>query len=181
MTGNHGSSAHPWSFPVSVAKISASGSHVIFEADASQRAALAEMGSLRDVQSASAVFDLTLARGGAIQVHGRVRAVVGQDCVVTLEPISTTIDEEIDAVFAEADTGGAAVRPKTNDDDEEPDPPELIVNGVIDLGKLAADWFFLGIDPYPRKPDAVFQEDSPQNDPEDHPFAALKALKPSKS
>ena len=40
---------------------------------------------------------------------------------------------------------------------EIPDPPEPIVNGVIDLGRLATDALFLGIDPYPRKPDAVFE------------------------
>ena len=33
------------------------------------------------------------------------------------------------------------------------------------------------IDPYPRKPDAVFEPPVVAADPEDHPFAALKALK----
>jgi hypothetical protein len=35
---------------------------------------------------------------------------------------------------------------------------------------------FLGIDPYPRRPDAVFEPPMAATDPEDHPFAALKAL-----
>jgi hypothetical protein len=35
---------------------------------------------------------------------------------------------------------------------------------------------FLAIDPYPRKPDAVFEPLVAAADPEDHPFAALKAL-----
>ncbi len=34
------------------------------------------------------------------------------------------------------------------------------------------------IDPYPRKPDAVFEPPVVAADPEDHPFAALKALQP---
>jgi hypothetical protein len=59
---------------------------------------------------------------------------------------------------------------------EIPDPPEPIVNGVIDLGRLATDALFLGVDPYPRKPDAVFEVPVVPPDPEDHPFAALKAL-----
>ena len=59
---------------------------------------------------------------------------------------------------------------------EIPDPPEPIVNGVIDLGRLATDALFLGIDPYPRRPDAVFEPPVVAADPEDHPFAALKAL-----
>ena len=50
------------------------------------------------------------------------------------------------------------------------------MNGVIDLGRLATDALFLAIDPYPRKPDAVFEPPVIAADPEDHPFAALKAL-----
>ena len=34
----------------------------------------------------------------------------------------------------------------------------------------------LAIDPYPRKPGAVFEPQVVAVDPEDHPFAALKAL-----
>ena len=37
---------------------------------------------------------------------------------------------------------------------------------------------WLAIDPYPRKPGAVFEPRVEADDPEDHPFAALKALKP---
>jgi hypothetical protein len=33
------------------------------------------------------------------------------------------------------------------------------------------------VNPYPRKPDAVFEPVVEVADPEDHPFAALKALK----
>ena len=62
-------------------------------------------------------------------------------------------------------------------DEETPDPPEPIVNGIIDLGRLATDALFLGVDPYPRKQDAVFEHEVTPPDPEDHPFAALKALK----
>ena len=38
---------------------------------------------------------------------------------------------------------------------------------------------FLGIDPYPRAPDAVFESPKEVVDPDEHPFAALKALKAS--
>ena len=50
------------------------------------------------------------------------------------------------------------------------------MNGIIDLGRLATDALFLAIDPYPRRPDAVFEPPVVAADPEDHPFAALKAL-----
>ena len=46
----------------------------------------------------------------------------------------------------------------------------------VDLGAVATEFLLLGIDPYPRKPGAVF--DAPATgDPAGHPFAALAALK----
>ena len=60
---------------------------------------------------------------------------------------------------------------------------EPIENGMIDLGRLATDVLYLAIDPYPRKQGAVFEPQLAVSDPEDHPFAALKALQagPDKS
>ena len=55
--------------------------------------------------------------------------------------------------------------------------PEPIVNGAIDLGKLATEFLVLGIDTYPRKPGAAFAAPETPPDPDEHPFAALRALK----
>ena len=65
----------------------------------------------------------------------------------------------------------------------ETDIDEPIENGMIDLGRVATDAVYLALDPYPRKPGAVFEPVVEAADPEDHPFAALKALKaePKKS
>ena len=47
---------------------------------------------------------------------------------------------------------------------------------MVDLGAVATEFLLLGIDPYPRKPGAVFDA-PPAGDPASHPFAALAALK----
>ncbi len=53
--------------------------------------------------------------------------------------------------------------------------PEPLVDGVVDLGALATEFLILGLDPYPRKPGAVFQP--PQDSkPDGGPFAALAGL-----
>jgi len=169
---------NPWSHPVVVAKIPAAGAHVTFTADAAQRAALAQIAGVRDILEAQASFHLTHVRGGGIQGRGRVSGLIGQDCVVTLEPMENRVEEDIDVLFAEPDTAAAAT-PKVDIGEDEPDPPEIIVNGAIDLGRLATDMLFLGIDPYPRKADAAFAAAEEPADPEDHPFAALKALQPT--
>jgi hypothetical protein len=172
-------SADPWSVPVAVEQIPETGLHRDLEASAATREALAEVGGLREVLSASASLDVTPKTRGRVHVEGRIRARIGQTCVVTLDPIESEIDEPIDQIFAPPEQipeMAALVDEAAENAVEIPDPPEPIVNGVIDLGRLATDALFLGIDPYPRKPDAVFEEAVVPPDPEDHPFAALKAL-----
>jgi uncharacterized metal-binding protein YceD (DUF177 family) len=169
----------PWSVPVVVAQIPETGLHRDLEAGPAVRDAIAEVGGLREVLSASVSLDVTPQSGGRFHVAGRVRARVGQTCVVTLDPIENDIDEEIDLIFAPPEQIpqlADLVDDAAESDVEIPDPPEPIENGVIDLGRLATDALFLAIDPYPRKPDAVFEPPVVADDPEDHPFAALKAL-----
>jgi uncharacterized metal-binding protein YceD (DUF177 family) len=152
----------PWRVPVAVAQIPETGLHRDIEADQAIRHAIADVGGLREVLS------------------GQVRARVGQNCVVTLDPMESDIDEEIDLIFAPPEQipqMAALVDEAEHADGETPDPPEPIENGIIDLGRLATDALYLAVDPYPRKPDAVFEPLVEATDPEDHPFAALKALK----
>jgi uncharacterized metal-binding protein YceD (DUF177 family) len=174
--------ADPWSVPVIVAQIPDTGLHRDIEAGRATRDAMAEIAGLREILSASAALDVTPKGGGRVHVAGRVRARVGQTCVVTLDPIENDIDEEIDLIFAPPEQIpdlSDLVDETAESDTEVPDPPEPIENGMIDLGRLATDALFLGIDPYPRRPDAVFELPVVAPDPEDHPFAALKALQPA--
>jgi uncharacterized metal-binding protein YceD (DUF177 family) len=167
----------PWRSPVAVAQIPERGLHRELDADEMQRKAMAEIGSLREVISAHASFDVTPKSGGRFQVTGHVQARVGQTCVVTLDPIETDIDEPIDLMFAPPEQIPALSDLVDDASADDIDPPEPIEGGVIDLGRLATDALLLGIDPYPRKPDAVFDHETTPPDPKDHPFAALKALK----
>jgi Large ribosomal RNA subunit accumulation protein YceD len=170
----------PWRVPVIVAQLPDTGLHCDIEADPAARRAMAEVAGLREIPFVSASLDVTPQSGGRVHVAGRVRARVGQTCVVSLDPIESDIDEPIDLIFAPPDQIpqlADLVEEAAESDSEIPDPPEPIVNGAIDLGRLATDALFLGIDPYPRRPDAVFDVPVVAPDPEDHPFAALKALR----
>ncbi|WP_438275105.1 YceD family protein [Nitrobacter sp.] len=174
--------ANPWSARIAVVQIPETGLHRDIEADETVRTALAKLAGLRDIESARASFDLKPGRHDSVHVRGRVSARVGQTCVVSLDPIENDIVEDVDLLFVPEDRVEAFAAAIDDDGDDQPDrhvpdAPEPIVNGVIDLGRLATDVLFLGIDPYPRKPDVVFEPPSSAVDPEDHPFAALKALK----
>jgi uncharacterized metal-binding protein YceD (DUF177 family) len=180
----------PWRVPIAVVQIPDTGLHRDLKADQAICAAVADVGGLREVLSVSASLDVTPMSGGRYHVEGRVQARIGQTCVVTLDPMETDIDEPIDLIFAPpdqipqmADLVDEAQENDRSSNAEIPDPPEPIENGIIDLGRLATDALYLAVDPYPRKPDAVFEPLVEAPDPEDHPFAALKALKvaPKKS
>jgi hypothetical protein len=180
-----GSEPDPWRVPVTVAQIPDSGLHREIEASAAERQAMAAVAGLRNILSARADFDVVPKSGGRIHVVGRVQARIGQTCVVTLEPVESEIDEEIDLMLApEAEARRLSDLIEEGQDGEVPsevaDPPEAIIGGIIDLGRLATDALFLAIDPYPRKPGAVFEAEVVVPDPKDHPFAALKALQDKK-
>jgi Large ribosomal RNA subunit accumulation protein YceD len=173
--------ADPWHARVAVAQIPEIGLHRALEASEAVREAMARVAGLREIPAASASFDLRPKSGGRVHVTGQVRARVGQVCVVTLDPIENEINEAIDLIFAPVEQISPLsdlVDDAAESDQEIPDPPEPIIDGVIDLGRLAADALFLAVDPYPRRPDAVFEPAPEVVDPEDHPFAALKALQP---
>jgi uncharacterized metal-binding protein YceD (DUF177 family) len=176
---SHDPSRDPWRAFVNAAQIPEGGLHREIEADVAVREAMADLAGVREISSARAAFDLTPDRRGRVHVAGTVRARVGQTCVVTLDPIDSEIDETVDVMFAPseqipqlADLAHEALASEA----EIPDGPEPMVDGVIDLGRLATDVLLLAIDPYPRKPGAVFEPEVATADPEDHPFAALKAL-----
>lgn len=165
----------PWRVPVAVEDVAETGERFELVADADVRAAVARMAGLRELPRLEANFEVRRHGPGGLHVAGRVSATVGQACVVTLEPLVNEVDEEIDLLFvpqsAVESTGAPADVGDASFDEAEP-----LVGGSIDLGALAIEFLILGLDPYPRKPGAVFEQPyGPERD--EGPFAALAALK----
>jgi hypothetical protein len=173
----------PWNVPVALDDIAETGQHVELVADAEVRAAVARVAGLRDLPRLEASFDLTRHGATSLHVAGRVSATVGQNCVVTLEPLANDIEEDIDVLFAPPPSSPPRIPARKSDAGEVVparaerawDEPEPLIGGVVDLGALATEFLFLGLDPYPRKPGAVFE---PPRDvgPDAGPFAALSKL-----
>ena len=171
-----------WHVPVAGEDVAETGQHFDLRADRDSRAAVAGLVGLRDLPRLQANFDVTRSGDSGLRVCGHVSATVGQTCVVTLEPLSNEIDETVDLEFAppppepereadaEADPEDASPRTKRNWNE-----PERLIGGVVDLGAIATEFLILGLDPYPRKPGAVFEP--PQDlKPDAGPFAALAKL-----
>src|SRR5271165_1974574 len=151
------------------------GQTVTIEASPAEREALATLYNLPSIEALVATLVLKPTARDGVRVRGAVHGELTQVCVVSLEPFPATIDEALDVRFASR-FGDESARRRAEEPEtlsmaeDEPDP---IVDGKIDLGALAAEFFALGIDPYPRKPGAEFE---PPAEPETEatPFAVLR-------
>lgn len=168
------------SWPVRIGEVSGAGVKVTRSGLAAhERAAFAARIGVDAIETLDLDVVVRPHRGDGLSVRGRVRAEVIQTCVVTLDPVGNVIDEEVEATFRpERSIRPVLVRDAEEKRDvidaaEEADDP--LVGGTVDLAEVAAEFLALGVDPYPRRPDARFESAS-QADPS--PFAGLsKRLK----
>ena len=157
-----------FSQPVDVMHVGRDGTSIVIRPDEANRHALANALDLPSIAMLEGRFRLASAGGGHVSVTGTVVAAIEQTCVLTLDPFPVSIEETVDVDFAPA----SGVPPV-----DETDPPDEIVDGRIDLGALTAELLAMALDPFPRKPGAVFDYKDPA-DVEENPFAALASLKP---
>ena len=173
--------AGPVSFPVHVARLPRKGMRVEIEADAGQRAALAAAHGLEAVESFRAELDVTGWKKGGVKVEGRVRAAILQACIVTLDPVRQSVDEEVSALFlpegSKLDMPRRSAEGEMILDPEGEDAPEPFSGDTIDVGQLAEEFFALGIDPYPRKPGVALEADGGNEEPRGPLFEKLAALR----
>lgn len=178
----------PFSRLVEVRSMPAPGLEMNVEASAAERAAVALFLGEPAVARLEGVYRLKPGSAGRVAVSGVVRATLTRNCVLTMEPFETTLEEPVEVVFAPEPERSAAHRSLTagrGGREEEVDlaalssvdPPEPIVDGKIDLGALTTEFVTLGLDPYPRKPGAVFSAGAAEGE-EENPFAALGGLAP---
>jgi len=162
----------PFSHPVSLADVPPNGLDLKLEPGEAQRAALARHLGVVALPAFAAQLHIAPEGKDGLYVTGVLDAAVVQTCGVTLEPFEAPVHEAVDVHFVPE---GTALPPEA-EDDEEYDPPDEIIGGAIDVGALSVEFLALGIDPYPRKPGAVFAP--PQQDATAaSPFAALSRLR----
>ncbi|MEM9028901.1 MAG: DUF177 domain-containing protein [Pseudomonadota bacterium] len=114
---------------------------------------------------------------GRYQVSGTLRAEIVQACVVTLEPVTQTIQETFDVTFCPPDQ-------LENDEPEfdalEADDREPLERDQIPVGRVLAQILSLAIPPFPRADGASLHRIEAGQDPDDtaqSPFAALAQLR----
>lgn len=166
----------PFSHPVPVATLHGE-THLKLAPDEAARARIARELNLDGIDSLKVDLAVSHAANGLVSVEGKLEARLRPVCVVSLEPFEQTIEETIAVRFAPAGLIERMTARAEENADEDFEPPDEIVDGIIDFGALVTEFLALSLDPYPRKPDAVFKGGDPA-EPRVSPFAALKALRP---
>jgi len=172
--------ALPYTEPLSVMTLKGE-THLVLKPDAETRARIAQFAGLHALDRFEAHLTLHPRHDGSVEVSGRVDAETQPICVVTLEPFADRVSEPVEATFAPPEVLARLAEREVEEDEDaladgSPELPDAIVNGHIDPAALAVEYLILGLDPYPRKPDADFAEIKVGEDMIS-PFAALKALK----
>lgn len=150
------------------------------EADA--RAAIADRLGLSGLKKLrfQGTITPTGARGWALT--GELGATVVQPCVVTLDPVTTRIDETVERVYLPAPY---LDQPEAGTETEMPeDTSSEPLGSVISASDVMVESLLLALPQYPRASDAelgeaVFTEDgvAPLKDEDTKPFAGLAGLR----
>ena len=146
------------------------------EADAAERAALAQRFGLLTLDLLSADLSLSSDDDGA-SLTGRFHARAVQACVASGVPVPAAIEEPIAILFRNAP---ADARPDEEIELGESDLDVMFVEGgAIDVGEAVAQSLALALDPFPRAPEAeaALKQAGVIGEEEAGPFAALAALK----
>ncbi len=151
--------------PLPVERLKGGGEQVV-EATAAEREAIAARLHIPGVLALRCRFDFSPATSdGTLAACGLLQARVMQECVVSLDAFEADITEDFAVRFVPQGQ-------ESTDDDPLSDDELVYEGGVIDLGEAAVEQLALALDPFPRRPGAVFLEAEPDQEP-DSPFARL--------
>jgi uncharacterized metal-binding protein YceD (DUF177 family) len=164
---------------LAVRKVGDSGLVHSITANAEECAGIAAFLDVLKLTDLRAEFRITRWRSRGLKLEGTLDTRVEQACVVTLEPVESTIHASFERRFLPADMidpeGGTE---EVFVDPEGEDPPEPLTH-ELDLGEVVVEELALNLDPYPRKPGIAFEDKAATPaEPKANPFAKLARLKP---
>jgi hypothetical protein len=145
----------PISHLINVTRLTQKGMIVKLNADQNQLENLAEYYQLHSVHSFIADLLITKWRHEGVCVTGKVKSDLTQTCSLTLEPLPASTESDIRAVYVpenskltrlKMDQAGEII---VEADDS--DIPDIFTGVELDVGAIAAEFFALSLDPYPRK------------------------------
>ena len=165
-----------------VADLSASkDTHFKVETNESQRSDIADSLNISAIRKLNFTGKITQSGKEDWKLEAKLGATIVQDCVVTLDPVTTRIDEDILRVYIKN-----IDEPLIGEIEMPEDDSIDVLPAEIDLFDVMIEALSLSLPPFPRKEgaqlgDAVFSEPgtTPMTDEASRPFASLASLKES--
>ena len=162
-----------FSRPLDVFRLPAVGLSRKIAAKADERVALAKRFALLSLERFEAEVDVVAVPGGLYRLTASLQAELVQECVVTLEPVPSRVEETFTLLYGKAEEAETVLL------DSDSDPVEPLEDGIIDLGEAVAQQLSLVLDPFPRAP-GVPPEIAPisiEPPAPESPFAILAKLR----
>jgi len=138
---------------VNLANLPEKGREEHLTSSAAERTALAKRFDLHDLGAFEATVTLTPSTENTVILTGTVTAHLSQRCVISLDPIETTLS--IPLSLRLIPNTSPMNQEETLQHIEMTEDFEVIVHHKADLGELVAQQLGLALDPYPRKEGAV--------------------------
>jgi uncharacterized metal-binding protein YceD (DUF177 family) len=164
-----------WPCEIPLAQVDRGAVSLRLEPSIDQRKAIAKQLGLVGLEALTAEVHLSSWLDGA-NISGVLRARVIQTCSATADDFETPIDARFSLRVLPANSQNAP-QEEFGDlgvDPDADDPPDVLEGEKIDVSGYVVEHLALELDPFPRKPGAVFVQ--PPEPTEISPFAALKAL-----
>lgn len=164
-----------WPCEIPLAQVDRGAVSLRLEPSADQRKAIAKQLNLVSLDVLTAEVFLSSWLDGA-SVSGVLRARVVQTCSATAEDFETPIDARFALKVLPANSENAPQEEfgDLGADPDGDDPPDVLEGETIDVSGYVVEHLALELDPFPRKPGAVFVQ--PPEPTEISPFSALKTL-----
>lgn len=165
----------PWSHPIAWSAAGTVDSRLLLQADVDVRARVARFLDLEGVGKLEATVSARAWLDG-MELNGRVVATLTRLCGVSLETFEESVDAPLHIRLVPV---GSANAPVEHDgqviiDLDADDPPDVVEGGVVDIAACAVEALALALDPFPRKPGAVFKP--PAETLPASPFSVLRDL-----
>ena len=167
----------PWSVHLSLAELGRGAAVRRLAPDEAARAAIAASLDMAGLPVFSAEVVVKPWEDGA-EIEGRWTAVVTYSCGVSLEPFDAPLEGRFTVYAVPPDSPLAVPSEPLGEEDidlDAEDPPDVLEGRDIDLGAYLVEHLALELEPFPRKPGAVFEAPPPEVPPS--PFAVLSRLR----
>ena len=180
-----------WSHPFQVNTLENKPLTLEISPDSDEAQRLARRLGIQSLDSLKAKLKIKRIAGSAsIHIDGALTAEITQICVISAEPVRSTVEDTFEAWYGEENAAVSLTKARKEKMlekghtelplIEEKDDPDPVIDGAIDIGELTTQYLSLSITAYPRAEGAMHETMAAADDEAfsfKNPFAGLKDWK----